>query len=160
MDHGPNRFHSFSKRAMLAGIVVLAVLHLSLPIQAQASLGVEATPIPGAGMPVAVTGNAYQEVQKQLDNIGVTLTTGAITTLMNVAQTFLQRMAYDMAQRILTGDAGQHPLFWEDGFAEHMGKVAEEAGNQFISSINSEFFDPILGFNLCTPVDPLSLQLS
>ncbi|MCI0479371.1 hypothetical protein L0Y59_02395 [Candidatus Uhrbacteria bacterium] len=51
-------------------------------------------------------------------------------------------------------------MFWEDGFDEHMEKVALEAGNQFISSLNSELFDPILGFNLCTPVDPLSLQLA
>ncbi|MCI0479424.1 hypothetical protein L0Y59_02665, partial [Candidatus Uhrbacteria bacterium] len=104
----------FSKRVMLAGIATLAAIHLWMPLQASA-MGIEATPIPGAGMPVAVTGNAYQEVQKQLDSIGQTLTIGAITTLMNVAQTFLQRMAYDMAMRILTGDAGQHPLFWEDG---------------------------------------------
>ncbi|MFH1973632.1 MAG: hypothetical protein ABIK13_03455 [Patescibacteria group bacterium] len=161
MDHEPTRFRSFSKRVMFAGVGVLVVLHLTMPIQARAaSLGIEATPIPGAGMPVYITGNAYQEIQKQFDGIGVTLTTGAITTLMNVAQTFLQRIAYDLAQRILTGDAGQHPMFWEDGFADHMGKVMEDVGNQFISSINSEFFDPILGFNLCTPIDPLSLQLS
>lgn len=34
-----------------------------------------------------------------------------------------------------------------------------DAGNQFISSINSEVFNP-LGYDLCTPIDPLKLQLS
>jgi hypothetical protein len=101
----------------------------------------------------------YSETKKQISGFFSTITVGAITALMNAAQVFTQRIAYDAAQRILTGDAGQAPLFWEQGFGDYLGAVAEDAGNQFISSINSEVFNSF-GFDLCTPVDPLKFQLS
>lgn len=61
--------------------------------------------------PVFIVGNVYEEVKKQLNSFGDQLITGGVFALFNAFQVFSQRIAYDAAQRILTGDAGQAPLF-------------------------------------------------
>ena len=160
MDRTPSWLSTLAKRSLTAVTVALIASHLLMPLEANAQLGAGSIPIPPLpGTPVIVNGNTYDTIKTQVDNIGVTLTTAAITTLMNVAQTFLQRIAHDVAIRILTGDKGQAPMFWEDGWADYMKNVGEDVGNQFISSINSEFFQPF-GLDMCKPVDPLSMQLT
>lgn len=128
--------------------------------QAQESPEAARTPTPQVGgSPVVVAGNTYEEVKKQINGFFATLTIGAVTALMNASQMFMQKIAYDAAQRILTGDKGKYPMFWDDGYGDHMQKVAEDAGNQFISSINTSVLGEY-GIDLCSPIDPLELQIS
>ena len=124
MDRTPSWLSTLAKRSLTAVTVALIASHLLMPLEANAQLGAGSIPIPPLpGTPVIVNGNTYDTIKTQVDNIGVTLTTAAITTLMNVAQTFLQRIAHDVAIRILTGDKGQAPMFWEDGWADYMKNV-------------------------------------
>lgn len=160
------RSHSLFRRCAKGAIVVASFLLLGLHVLAPLPALAQGTPEenvifipPIPGTPVVITGDIYSETKKQISGFFSTITVGAITALMNAAQVFTQRIAYDAAQRILTGDSGQAPLFWEQGFGDYLGAVAQDAGNQFISSINSEVFNSY-GFDLCTPIDPLKLQLS
>ncbi len=159
----PNRFSFLlAKRMLTAGIAVVLALQFSYPLMARAEETYEAKllPIPTlTATPVSIMGNIYEEIRKQVSGFFDNLVTGGVFALMNAFQVFSQRIAYDAAQRILTGDAGQAPLFWEDGFGDYLENVTKDAGNQFISSINSEVFNP-LGYDLCTPIDPLKMQLS
>ncbi|MFA5935972.1 MAG: hypothetical protein WC787_03930 [Patescibacteria group bacterium] len=156
-----SRFRRLSKGFIVFGMMFLFAANLAMPFTARAQTSPEEAQIviPGAGYPVAITGNVYEEIAKKFKGFFSTLTIGGITALMNAFQVFTQRIAYDTAQRILTGDSGQYPLFWEDGYGDYLGKVAEDAGNQFISSINEEVFAQY-GFDLCKPVDPFQTQLS
>lgn len=155
------RFRRFAKTLLLLGLGFVLAANLGMPLTAQAQTSPEETSvvIPGAGYPVAITGNIYEEISKKFKGFFNTLTVGGITALMNAFQVFSQRIAYDTAQRILTGDAGQYPLFWEDGYGDYLEKVGQDVGNQFISSINTEVFQQY-GFDLCTPIDPFKAQLS
>ncbi len=141
------------------GFVVLVNAGMPFMAHAQTSPEETAVVIPGGGYPVAVTGNAYEEVAKKFKGFFNTLTVGGITALMNTLQVFHQRIAYDMAQRILTGDSGQYPLFWEDNYDEYFKKVAEDAGNEFISTINSDVLQQY-GIDLCAPTNPFKTQVS
>ena len=152
-----------AKRMLTAGIAVVLALQFSFPLAARAENSPDMSKIVIPPLvpstPVFIVGNVYEEVKKQLNSFGDQLITGGVFALFNAFQVFSQRIAYDAAQRILTGDAGQAPLFWEEGFGDYLESVTLDAGNQFISSINSEVFNP-LGYDLCTPIDPLKLQLS
>ncbi|MBI4139075.1 hypothetical protein HY479_02895 [Candidatus Uhrbacteria bacterium] len=160
-DRRPN-VRKIAKRMLMAGLSAVLGLQLIFPLAARAQDIPDVARIvipPGPGTPVVIVGDIYQEIKKQLNTFGSLLVTGGIYAIMNAFQVFSQRIAYDAAQRILTGDAGQYPLFWEQGYGDYIKNVALDAGNQFISSINSEVFNPF-GFDLCTPIDPLKLQLS
>lgn len=115
--------------------------------------------IPGS-FPVGITYNVYQEVEKQIDGFFDTLTIGGIVVLMNAFQVFTQKIAYDTAQAILTGDVGKTPLFYEKGFGTYLEEAGLAAAEQFVSSINEEVFIPSLGLDICQPVDPFGLQLT
>jgi hypothetical protein len=159
----PSFFRRLAKGFIASGLGFFLMMNLALPFVAHAQEGTPETSNvvipPGPGSPVLITGNVYEEIKKKFNGFFSTLTIGGVTALMNAFQVFTQRIAYDAAQRILTGDAGQYPMFWEDGFGPYLEKVAEDAGNQFITSINSEVLSKY-GFDLCTPLDPFKLQAS
>ena len=71
----------------------------------------------------------FMRKSKQLNSFGDQLITGGVFALFNAFQVFSQRIAYDAAQRILTGDAGQgRRPFWEEGFRDYLESVTLDAG--------------------------------
>ncbi|MFH1705216.1 MAG: hypothetical protein ABH861_04580, partial [Patescibacteria group bacterium] len=153
-----SRFKKLAERSIKLGLVFFLGLHLAMPLVAKAQNNLP-NPGAGAGTPAMVMSNLYEEIQKQINVIPYTLTMGGVIGLMNAFQVFTQRIAKDAAMRILTGDAGQYPMFWEKDYDRYMLDVMENVGNQFISSLNSEAFNA-LGFDICQPINPLNLQLS
>lgn len=155
-------FRRVSKALLALGILLFLGVQAMSPYMARAQSPEEANVIipPGPGTPIVVVGNTYDEIKKKFSGFFGTLTIAGVTALMNTFQVFTQRIAYDMAQWILTGDDGQNPLFHPDQFGPYLKNVAESAGDEFISSINDEFFQKQFGFDLCVPPNVGQLQLS
>lgn len=154
-------FRRIAKALLVASLFVTLAIPAATPFVAHAQTPEEAEVIipPGVGTPVVITGNVYEEVKKKFNGFFSTLTIGGITALMNSFQVFTQRIAYDTAQYILSGGQGQNPLFHRETFGPYLASIAEDAGNQFISTINTEAFNQF-GFDICSPIDPGKLQLS
>ncbi|MEO5927804.1 MAG: hypothetical protein ABIO72_03720 [Patescibacteria group bacterium] len=158
--HVPSPMRRLAKALFLAGILLTVFVRVAAPVAVHAQSPEEnQVVIPGGGFPIAITGNVYEEVKKKFSGFFGTLTIAGITALMNTFQVFTQRIAYDTAQFILSGGQGQNPLFHTETFGPYLKSIAEDAGNQFISTINSDFTSQY-GLNLCQPQDPFSLQLS
>ena len=146
---------------LLSGALLLLVVELAAPLatNAQSPEAAEVVIPPGPGTPVIIAGNAYEEINKKVGSVFDTLTIAGVTALMNTFQVFMQRIAYDTAQFILAGGQGQQPLFHADTFGPYLANIAEDAGNEFLDTMNTEFLGKY-GFDLCTPVDLPKFQLN
>ncbi|MCR4278716.1 MAG: hypothetical protein NUV81_02300, partial [bacterium] len=161
MRRNTSFFGRLTKWAMGLIVVVLFGMHLGMPVAYAIATTPTPVPIPGApGIFVTVGSNVYQETQKQVDGFFAQLTVGGIISLMNAFQVFTQKVAYDSAQALLTGDEGKFPLFYEKGFGTYLQEAGLAVANEFISSLNEEVLMPGLGFDACKPIDPLGLQLA
>ncbi len=151
-------FQRIAKGCIGGALALLLATPLLLPVaQAQSVTPEESLiTIPGAGFPVLISGNLYEEIRNKTSGFLSTLTIAGVTALMNGFQVFTQRLAYDAAQAILTGAEGQTPTFYEDGFGKYIANVAADAGAAFVSDFTKEGF----GIDICQPIDPLGLQLA
>lgn len=159
MFHRSGGNDGWARAALILAVFVLGFVEVfsAIPVSAT-SLEAQQVVIPGVGLPVAITGNLYEETSKKIDGFFKTLVMGGITTMFNAVQSITQRIAHDAAQRILTGDNGQFPMFYEKGFGKYMEDVGRSTLDQGISDIN-ENFTKSFGIDLCEPVDPLKLSL-
>ncbi|MDQ5938902.1 MAG: hypothetical protein QG642_592, partial [Patescibacteria group bacterium] len=84
---------------------------------------------------------------------------GALTTqLVNqTLSTFMNKLAYDLANNIAVGGPGRTPLFEQQGFTESIQTAKDAALGEFIGQLSQNSFAD-LGFNLCDP--SLSVKLS
>lgn len=69
----------------------------------------------------------------------------------NSLRYFLNKVAYDTATYIATGDKGQKPLFISEGWTKYFQKVGDEAVGDFFYRLGKN----VWGKNLCVPWDPL-----
>lgn len=69
----------------------------------------------------------------------------------NSLRYFLNKVAYDTATYIATGDKGKKPLFITEGWTKYFQKVGDEAVGDFFYRLGKN----VWGKNLCVPWDPL-----
>ncbi len=74
----------------------------------------------------------------------------------NALDYFLQRMAYDTATWLATGDKGQKPLYWEEGIGAYIRGIGDEAIGKGLDELAQGTF----GVSLCEPYNAnIKLQL-
>lgn len=61
---------------------------------------------------------------------------------------FLKQIAYDTATYLATGDEGQKPMFYTEGWGKYLENVADNAAGTFLEELGK---NPYLQFNLCEP---------
>lgn len=59
----------------------------------------------------------------------------------------LNTFAYDVATWLASGDKGQQPMFFTDGWGSYLTNVLDEAGGVFLESLGEDWGN----FNLCNP---------
>ncbi len=83
------------------------------------------------------------------------LTNTAAIAILNGANYFAQKVAYDAAVYIASGGNGQKPFFTTEGLGNYLQNTAEDAAGEVVGTLAS---DPNLfakyGINLCAPKDP------
>lgn len=67
----------------------------------------------------------------------------------------LNTMAYDVANWIATGDEGQQPLFYTEGWGDYLANIADGAAGQFLDEIGQDWLD----LNVCNP-STINLKIS
>ena len=68
----------------------------------------------------------------------------------------LNTMAYDIATWLASGDEGQKPMFFTEGWGEYLLGLADAAGGEFLESLSSDWG---LKFNICDPKFDLKLRI-
>lgn len=84
----------------------------------------------------------------------ISLTNTAILALMNGANYFAQKLAYDTATAIASGDKGQKPLFSVDGIEGEMKSAAADSAGEILGTLSTDPSLSKFGLNLCAPSDP------
>jgi len=150
-------FFKKNKKVFIISILVifLFVFNFSvlfIPKQAKAQLVVT--------NPAAIIQNiskwAKDQIEKRWEDFKENM---VAQTFKNVARKFLNKIAYDWANKIATGQAGQGSLFEGGNVWDNLGNLSKAAGAEFINDIAKGG----LGLDLCKPSNPklnLTLQLS
>ncbi|GEM_PF-5565290 len=74
----------------------------------------------------------------------------------NALDYFLQRVAYDTATWLATGDKGQKPLYWDEGIGAYIRGIGDEAIGKGLDELAKGTF----GVSLCEPYNAnIKLQL-
>lgn len=128
------------------------------PAQAQFVMPVVDAPGDAAAATSAVantTAATTQVSQKWYDVLRIALTNTAELAILNGAQYFAQKVAYDTANYIASGGNGQKPFFTTDGLGDYLSNTAKDAAGDILGTLSK---DPStfgkFGFNLCAPSDP------
>ena len=96
----------------------------------------------------------WQKITAALDKVKAGLTTQLVNRTLS---TFMNKLAYDMANNIATGGPGRTPLFEQQSFTKSIQTAKDAALGEFIGQLSQNSFED-LGFNLCDP--SLSVKLS
>lgn len=99
-------------------------------------------------------GAGWEPVKKILDlmkEVGQGAMKTSVTTSLGF---FLQTMAKDVAQGIVTGSTGQEPLFRVEDFTTSLKNAADNATGVFLDDLSERGFDTL---GLCKPVDRVVL---
>ncbi|MCF7795882.1 hypothetical protein K9M42_02210 [Patescibacteria group bacterium] len=95
-------------------------------------------------------GAGWEPVQKIL-NLIQEVGEGAMKTSVSTALSyFLQTMAKDVAQGLVSGSTGQEPLFRVETFTTSLKNAADNATGVFLDDLSDQGFDTL---GLCKPVD-------
>lgn len=93
---------------------------------------------------------AWNIIKDVYARIKVSLVQAGTTALLNAAQSFTQKLAYDTAVYVASGGSGQKPLFDGKSFGAYIRDTALDSAMVFITN----FSDGTLGkygFNVCAP---------
>lgn len=139
-----------SRSLFLAIILFFILLGFSLPVKnifAQ---------IPGTPTPT-VELESVPEIKKSIgEKIVFFIERAAKIVYKNALDYFLQRMAYDTATWLATGDKGQAPLYWEEGIGAYIRGIGDEAIGKGLDELARGTF----GVSLCEPYNAnVKLQL-
>ncbi|HLC90050.1 MAG TPA: hypothetical protein VJG65_03755, partial [Patescibacteria group bacterium] len=116
----------------------------------------------GGGLPVKdIGGNILQmlgiALMKLFDSLGVLrdeavqgLKDAVFTAANESLRNFLNTMAYDTATWLASGDKGQKPLFYTEGWGEYLKDLADGAAGNFVERLGGNW----LNLNVCNPSSP------
>lgn len=141
------------KKTILAVIGLLfatLVTWTALPARAQFAGPIMANII--SSIPETKT-NIWTKIQRTLDKATAALTTQLVNQTLS---TFMNKLAFDLANNIATGGPGKTPLFERESFTKSLQTAKNAALGEFIGQISKNSFED-LGFNLCDP--SLSVKL-
>ncbi len=138
------------KKRILYLILILflsGVAFSSLPVKnAQAQFATAATTV--ADIP--------RTLGQIADKVWLFVQRAAKIVYKNSLEYFLQRVAYDTATYLATGDKGQKPLFWDQGVGAYLEQIGNEAVGSALDGIARDTF----GVSLCEPYNAnIKLQL-
>ncbi len=102
----------------------------------------------------AAAKTAWDNKQVMLDKAGSKALGSAIRTVLN-------NLAYDSATYLASGNKGQKPLFYTEGWGEFLGNAADNAAGTFLEELgrNGIGGDGTGQFNLCEPNFDVTLKI-
>ncbi len=126
------------------------------PAQAQLIVSDPGATAAGTVSAAANTTTASAQVkQSAWDVLKIALTNTAELAILNGANYFAQKVAYDTANYVASGGNGQTPFFHTEGVLDYLGSTAKDAAADVLGTLSK---DPNTfgkyGFNLCAPSDP------
>lgn len=86
--------------------------------------------------------------------ITAALVNTAAIAVLNAANYFAQKVAFDAANYIAAGGKGQKPFFTTDGIGDYLGNVGKDAAGEALGTISQVSGLEKLGINLCSPSSP------
>ncbi len=142
--------------------------------------------VPGAGLKVSDGGLRAAAIAEAKDKVrlasqewwfrraeylkqqwGMRVATALFGGLIDAMSMIAQRIAYEAASDLLTGNPGDEPRFWSDPFGTWLENQADDLSSQFIDRLDTivgdwtqATMDEEFRFSFCTPPDPLSAKLS
>lgn len=142
--------------------------------------------VPGAGLKVSDGGLRAAAIAEAKDKVrlasqewwfrraeylkqqwGMRVATALFGGLIDAMSMIAQRIAYEAASDLLTGNPGDEPRFWSDPFGSWLENQADDLSSQFIDRLDTivgDWTQATMGeefrFSFCTPPDPLSAKLS
>ena len=82
--------------------------------------------------------------------------TAGSMALNSAVRNALNTMAYDTATWLASGDKGQGPMFFTEGWEEYLFKIGDEAAGRFLEELGK---NGSVKFNLCNVSNPLKLRI-
>lgn len=165
MSHRRKTLRKSSVLGTLAVFVFTGVFGLTILTAPQKALA-QNTPSDAPANAAAAAGVAVQTgdqlKQSAWEVVKISLTNAAILAVLNAANYFAQKIAYDAANYIASGGKGQKPFFTTEGLGDYLGNVAKDAAGEAIGTLSKEGGFEKLGINLCAPTAPriaLNIQL-
>lgn len=116
----------------------------SAPAPAKALL--DPVPMPTTDIQQAI----WNKVKDVYARVKVSLVQAGVTALLNAAQSFTQKLAYDTAVYVASGGSGQKPLFDGKSFGDYMKDTALSGAMTFITNVSDKTLGQY-GFNVCAP---------
>lgn len=142
--------------------------------------------VPGVGIKVSDGGLRAAAIAEAMDKVrlasqewwfrraeylkqqwGMRVATALFGGLIDAMSMIAQRIAYEAASDLLTGNPGDEPRFWSDPFGPWLENQADDLSSQFIDRLDDivgDWTQASMGenfrFSFCTPPDPLSAKLS
>ena len=163
---------------VVSGVFGTAILFAPLPALAVGGVvtdpGATAAQVPGTAAAVAQTpiaanntgqntaNNVTGQKQTVLQQVKQALATVASLAILNAADFFLKKLAYDAANALASAGNGQQPLFVTEGFGNYLKNTALDAAGEAIGTISQAGGFDKLGIDLCAPKLPkvsLNIQL-
>lgn len=86
--------------------------------------------------------NVHDSLMTKLKSVGVAAAKAGLGY-------FLNKIAYDTATWLATGDEGQQPMWRTEGWGAYLSNTADEAAGTFLESLGQE--NDWMKFNLCNP---------
>jgi hypothetical protein len=117
---------------------------VAFPKAAEAQFLVSDPPLEAA----VVAANVKKEVK---ESIGAAILQTGTIALVNAANYFVQKIAYDMATWIASAGPGQKPLFDGRGFGDYVADVGKSAAMKFARETTDAAGLRKLGFDFCAP---------
>lgn len=108
-------------------------------------------------VPPMITLDMLEPKKKAEDTVSKIVMEVGTLALINSANYFFQKLAYDAAVWVASGGQGQEPLFDNRSVAEYFKDTASDTFGTFIDGLN-ELTQTSTGFDLCAPSMP-SLML-
>ena len=87
-------------------------------------------------------------LQKIWDVIKKTIDTTSAIAYRNAIKYLFNKISYDFAIKLSTGDKGQQPLFIDQPMDKYLSQVGDEALGEFFDTIGESW-----GVDLCSPID-------
>lgn len=119
----------------------------------------------------------YRKALYLKNQLGMRFMTAIYGGLIDASTMIAQRIAYEAAQDILTGNPGNEPRFWNSNVSTWLENATQDSSSKFIDRLDvvvgdwtqsqTAVVDPKTGriipgprFSFCSPPDPYSLKLS
>ncbi len=114
-------------------------------------VGISFLPIRPAQAQMATAATTVADIPRIIGQIGdkiwLFVQRAAKVVYKNALDYFLQRIAYDTASYLATGEKGQKPLFWDQGVGDYLLEIGNEAVGSALDDLAKDAF----GVSLCEP---------